>query len=76
MFPQALEEASDLPVPASWALRRAQPPCWSTDSETNETRTTKPTLFLRDPGVSLLLSLSARPSGCLCLFSLWFPGGC
>lgn len=56
-FPQVLEETSDLPVPTGWALRRAQPPRWSTDTETNETRTTKTTLFLRVPGVSLLLSL-------------------
>lgn len=56
--PLVLEEASDLPVPAGWVLHRAQLPRQSTDTETNETRTTKPTLFLRAPGVSLLLSLS------------------
>lgn len=75
-FPQVLEEASDLPVPTGWVLRRAQPPRRSTDTETNETRTTKTTLFLRVPGVSLLLSLCVSSWAPLGLFSLWFPGGC
>lgn len=56
MFPQVLEEALDLPAPAGWAELSQ---CWSTDTETNETRTTNPTVLLRVPGVSLLLSLCA-----------------